>query len=158
MFDILKTKRDLQDQIETQTAQIDTLNMELKKSQDLHMEAMKELSETHAELMEAKQLLDSAKLQLDAQADTVAELNQQIEVATQAVIDAKDDAAQAAEITAEKIAIEASRQLAASGHPPITLPKSEITGGTKQLSKAEFDGLTPTEKMNFARNGGRIVE
>lgn len=157
MFDILKSKKDLQEQIESHLKQIDAIGAELQTAIAEKAEAERLLAETKNELAIAGQALESAKMQLEAQAATVADVQSQLEVATNAVIEAKDEAAKAAEITAEKIELEASRLLAASGHPPIKVPKSENQGNKKQISKEDFDRMTPAEKSSFSRNGGRIV-
>lgn len=66
-----------------------------------------------------------------------------------------------AEITAEKISAAAAEKLAAMGHgEALDLGKSDVTGkqNPKNLTLAEFNNLSPAEKMKFSKKGGRLTE
>jgi ATP-dependent protease ClpP protease subunit len=63
---------------------------------------------------------------------------------------------EAATSTAEKISIEAARQLASSGHPaPIANTPDAVTD-EKVMSRAAFNSLSPTQRNKFIRNGGKL--
>ena len=63
---------------------------------------------------------------------------------------------EAATATAEKISIEAGRQLASTGHPtPITNTPDADTD-EKVMSRAAFNSLPPTQRNKFIRSGGKL--
>jgi len=63
-------------------------------------------------------------------------------------------------VSAERISLEAARQLAASGHPePLPVNADEKPkGNSKQATRAEFNAMTPRQKSDFSKAGGRISD
>jgi ATP-dependent protease ClpP protease subunit len=76
------------------------------------------------------------------------------------VITAKDaeitKLTEAATSTAEKISIEAARQLASSGHPAPIANTPDADTDEKVMSRAAFNSLSPTQRNKFIRNGGKL--
>jgi uncharacterized protein (DUF3084 family) len=63
---------------------------------------------------------------------------------------------EAATATAEKISIEAARQLASTGHPEPIANTPDADTDEKVMSRAAFNSLSPTQRNKFIRNGGKL--
>jgi hypothetical protein len=63
---------------------------------------------------------------------------------------------EAATATAEKISIEAARQLASSGHPAPIANTPDADTDEKVMSRAAFNSLTPAARLKFVKAGGKI--
>ena len=63
---------------------------------------------------------------------------------------------EAATATAEKISIEAARQLASSGHPTPIANTPDADTDDKIMSRAAFNSLTPAARLKFVKAGGKI--
>jgi ATP-dependent protease ClpP protease subunit len=64
--------------------------------------------------------------------------------------------AEEAKVTAEKISIEAARQLASTGHPAPIANTPDAGTDEKVMSRAAFNSLPPTQRNKFIRSGGKL--
>ena len=121
-----------------------------------------EVSAREAELLELTGKISVAESALQEAATATAELRNsyataKAEIETLKVEVAKiPDIESAAKLTAERVSIEASRQLAASGHPaPIEGIEDKEAQNT--ISRAEFNALSQRKRNEHIRNGGKLT-
>jgi chromosome segregation ATPase len=120
-----------------------------------------EVSNRESELSELTNKVSVAESALQEAATATAELRNSYATAQAEIETLKAEVAKipeleaAAQVAAEKIANEAARLLAASGHPePIEGLEEKLE--PKTMTRAEFDQLNPAAKSQFSRTGGRI--
>lgn len=120
-----------------------------------------EVSNRETEVAELTNKVSVAESALQEAATATAELRNsyataQAEIETLKAEVAKiPDLESAAQVAAEKIANEAARLLAASGHPePIEGLEEKLE--QKTMTRAEFNALNPAAKSEFSCTGGRI--
>jgi ATP-dependent protease ClpP protease subunit len=63
---------------------------------------------------------------------------------------------EAATLTAEKISLEASRQLASTGHPEPVVVVNEAPANS--ITRAEFNALDHIERATYIRKGGKVTQ
>lgn len=120
-----------------------------------------EVSSRESELSELTNKVSVAESALQEAATATAELRNNLATAAAHVTELEAIAARvpeleaAAVVTAEKIANEAARLLAASGHlEPIEGLEEKLE--PKTMTRAEFNALNPAAKSEFSCTGGRI--
>lgn len=113
--------------------------------------ARKDLAQAQSDLATAKASLKSTETSLAALCDFLGFKPADIAGKTQADIDA---------ICTAKIGAAATAQIASIGLNPgrLPAPSGKTSPDSKTLTKAEFDALTPKEKMEFSVKGGRLVD
>jgi ATP-dependent protease ClpP protease subunit len=133
---------------------------------------------------EALAEIDTLKAEVTARESEVSELSNKISVAEAALQEAATEAVEirnklataegevetlkaevakipdleaAAKLTAERVSIEASRQLAASGHPaPIEGIEDKEAQNT--ITRAQFNALSQRKRTEHIRNGGKLTD
>lgn len=122
-----------------------------------------EVSNRESEITDLSNKVSVAEAALQEAATATAELRTSLATAQAEIETLKAEVARipdlesAAQISAEKVANEAARLLAASGHPePIEGldEKQEV----KSLTRSEFNALSPAKRSEFSRSGGKITE
>jgi ATP-dependent protease ClpP protease subunit len=120
-----------------------------------------EVSNRENEVSELTNKVGVAEAALQEAATAAAELRNSYATAQAEIETLKAEVAKipdleaAAQVAAEKIANEAARLLAASGHPePIEGLEEKLE--PKTMTRAEFNALNPSAKSEFSRTGGRI--
>jgi ATP-dependent Clp endopeptidase proteolytic subunit ClpP len=117
-------------------------------------------ADIQAQAADFQSKLDKAELALQEAAEITAE-NIELRVKAELVptLQAKiTELEAAATITAEKIDTAAAQKLASMGHgEPLNLGASAPTEtNTKELSLEAFNQLTPSQRMDFVKSGGKI--
>lgn len=101
--------------------------------------AITELIAVKAELVEKTEVAKVAEEKVTQQEASISELTQNLEA------------------SAEKISLEASRLLSATGHPaPLALASDNTLPASKTLT--EFRQLQPHQQMEFVRSGGKLTD
>jgi ATP-dependent Clp endopeptidase proteolytic subunit ClpP len=136
--------------LEAQIAEADTLRAQLTDAL-AKVEEIKNLQSIVAEKdLEIANI--SAKL-TEAKAETV-EAQAKIGELTAKV----DELTEKTKVTAEVISTEASRQLAATGHPePVDVIEEKDRSGPT-LTRAEFNQLPPSSRLAHVRAGGKLTD
>jgi len=126
-------------QSETQLSEIGARLQE--RESDLQ-NAIVELATAKAELTAKASEIDTVKNALTEKDSRIAELETAVTTAN------------------ESAAVKASELLAASGHvAPVEATDAIITNGdSKKKTREEFNAMTPREKSDFSKKGGRITE
>jgi len=101
--------------------------------------AITELIAVKAELVEKTDVAKVAEEKVTQQEASISELTEKLEA------------------SAEKISLEASRLLSATGHPaPLALASDNTLPASKTLT--EFRQLQPHQQMEFVRSGGKLTD
>ena len=139
------TQKAAREKIASLESRVSQLESELQASNEREQALQKEISSNTAEVAPLQSKITELSEEIEGLAKSVEELQAE-----------NADLTEKATATAEKISIEAARQLGAQGHPE---PVATVPDDPKanQLTKAEFDKLTPRQKSDFSRNRGRII-
>jgi len=147
---------------------IDTKNMALgfltnKEAREQISGLGNRVSELELEISTAGESLASAQNELATARESLAEAQGDLANAKERIADLETENAKipdleaAAKLTAERVSIEASRQLAASGHPaPIEGIEDKETQNT--ITRAQFNALSQRKRTEHIRNGGKLTD
>lgn len=130
------------EQIDAQLHELESLRAELEAKAGLENQ-IKDLAEAKAN---ADIEVANLKGQLDEIKASIADKDQEIETL-------KADA----EISKEKISIQAAELLAQTGHPaPVAIEEQNGEGNKLEKNRKEFNAMTPSDRLAFVKNGGKI--
>jgi ATP-dependent protease ClpP protease subunit len=129
-------------------AEIDTLKGEVSNRENEVAELSNKVSVAEAALQEAATATAELRNNLATAAARVTEL--------EAIAARVPELEAAAVVTAEKVGIEAARQLAASGHPE-PIEGIETAQVANAMTREAFNSLSPRAKSDFSKSGGKIT-
>lgn len=124
---------------------------DLAAERTAHGKTTADLTQARADLDTTKASLKSTETALGALCDFLGLKPADIAGKTQADIDG---------ICTAKIGAAAISQVTSLGFSPgkLPAPNASSTGDSKLMTKAEFDALTPSKKMEFSVKGGRLTD
>lgn len=150
---LFKTSSELKAEVASLTADLESANGEIESLRGQLNEAQTELATAREALAESPTHEQVAQLEEELATAQAAASEEAITARAVELVSADEPAEPVQKVIAARV----TEALASAGHDKPIENADEDRGDRKEMTREEFNKLTPAQKSAFSRNGGRIT-